>query len=82
MNKNPIVYKNYLHDLGIIIKEEALESKKKKKMSKTINEKDFNTGYMMGFHRVISLMQQQAEAFNIDLKDISLNDIDPYKDLL
>lgn len=82
MKNNSSTYKNYLHDLGILIKEEALEAKKKKKLSKTINEIQFNTGYMMGFHRVISLMQQQAEVFNIDFKDISLNDIDPYEDLL
>jgi len=82
MKKNSSTHKNYLHDLGILIKEEALEAKKKKESSKTMNEKQFNTGYMMGFHRVISLMQQQAESFRIDLKDISLNDIDPYEDLL
>ena len=36
----------------------------------------------MAFHEVIDLMKQLATAFNINQKDIGLEDIDPEKDLL
>ena len=34
------------------------------------------------FHRVVSLMQQQAGAFDIPLSEINLHDIDAEKDLI
>ena len=40
---------------------------------------DFRTGYFCAFKRVISLLTQQAEAFDIDLEDIKLDDIDRTK---
>ena len=72
------VYENYLRDLGTLIKEMALDAKK------TANDKqtDFSVGYLTGFHRVVSLMQQQAEAFNIPLEKIGMNDIDPDSELV
>lgn len=72
------VYRNYLFDLGIVLKEMALEAKQKARSSGA----DFDVGYMAGFHRVLSLMQQQAEAFAIPLEEISLAGIDPDEDLV
>ena len=69
-------YKNYLGDLGTIAKEYALESISEHKAAKGTSEEDYKTGYMMGFHRFITLMQQQAESFDIPLKEIGLADID------
>lgn len=37
---------------------------------------------MAGFHRVISLMQQQAEAFDIPFEGIGLDGIDPGEELV
>ena len=73
------VYKNYLHDLGILIKEMALEAKVDTTQKQT---EEFAIGYMSGFCRVISLMQQQAEAFDIPLEEIGLDGIDSYIDLV
>lgn len=42
---------------------------------------EFNAGYLMGFHRVVSLMQQQAAAFGLELHELGLADIDPNRDL-
>ena len=64
-------YKNYLEDLGPIIKECALEEKKNSSGS------EFDNGQLMAFHRVISLMQQQAEAFEIPLNEIGLQEFNP-----
>ena len=75
---NTTVYQDYLLDLGILVKEIALEAKKEATKSST----DFAFGYMAGFHRVVSLMQQQAEAFGIPLKEIGLDEIDPNDELV
>lgn len=72
------VHYNYLRDLGTLIKEYALEAKEEKEKSGSA----FDTGYVAGFHRVVSLMQQQAEAFGISLGDIGLEGIDPDRDLI
>ncbi|MDQ3262395.1 MAG: hypothetical protein M3Y59_01865 [Myxococcota bacterium] len=72
------VYRNYLHDLGILIKEMALEAKVKAAASGD----SFDVGYMAGFHRVVSLMQQQGEAFGVPMKAIGLDGIDPDQELV
>jgi hypothetical protein len=79
-NKNidSITYQLYLNDLGFLLRDYALEAKENRNLHKT----DYYTGYLMGFHRVISLMQQQAEGFQIPLREINLHDIDPEKDLI
>ena len=72
------LYEGYLHDLGVLIKEMALEAKQTAKHT----ESEFAIGYMAGFHRVVSLMQQQAEAFGIPLKNLALDGIDPDSELV
>lgn len=72
-------YKHYLHDLGILIKEEAREAKQQCDIA--VNDR-FTLGELLTWYRVVSLMQQQAQAFGIDLKDLRLDDIDPDSDLV
>jgi len=72
------VYQNYLKDLGSLIKESAMEAKQQSLEKDT----DFSVGYMAGFHRVVSLMQQQAEAFDLPLEEIGLDGIDADEDLV
>ena len=72
------IYKNYVHDLGFLIKEMALEAKQTAKQT----DSDFAIGYMAGFHRVVSLMQQQAEGFGIPLDELALDGIDPDTELV
>lgn len=72
------VYQDYLEDLGFLIKEMAFEAKNKA----IENGTDFSIGYMAGFHRIVSLMQQQAEAFGIPFEKIGLDGIDADKDLV
>lgn len=68
-------YKNYLIDLGTITKEYAREAINDHTSPKDTESKDFRSGYMMGFHRMITLLQQQAELFDIPLQEINLEDI-------
>ena len=69
-------YSFYLKDLGIITKEYAREAIKEHIQAKGTGSEDYETGYMMGFHRFITLMQQQAESFDISLDELGLDDIE------
>lgn len=77
-NVDTTVYQNYLKDLGFLIRELALEAKQQAVKKDT----DFSTGYMAGFHRVVSLMQQLAETFDIPFDEIGLEGIDADEDLV
>lgn len=72
----------YVHDLGLLIKEKAFEAKSAKESSIGAVNHQFDLGRLMAFHEVVSLMQQQAEAFGIPLQEIGLADLDPEKELL
>ena len=71
---NPDTYKHYLRDLIYLIKER--ESELKSDESKT----EFNNGIECGYSEIISLVENQAFAFNIDLKTIGFNDYENFKD--
>lgn len=72
------VHSDYLCDLGLLIKEMAFEAKEVCKKSPS----EFSFGYLAGFHRVVSLMQQQAEAFGISHEELGLSGIDADIDLV
>jgi hypothetical protein len=71
-------YKLFVRDLGYLIRELAVESKR----ASTEKQSDFSIGYMAGFYRVVSLMQQQAEVFEIPLIDLALDGFDPDNELV
>lgn len=73
---------NYVRDLGFLIKEKAFEAKHAKESSVGSANHQFDLGRLMAFHEVISLMQQQAEAFGITFEEIGLTEVDPERDLL
>ncbi len=75
-------YKGYLRDLGYLLKEMGLEAKKEYEQSKGTENEAHKCGYFMGFHRVLTLMHQQAEGFQIPLSDLTWNDFDPDDDLI
>jgi len=72
------VYSDYLRDLGLLVREYALEAKRHQAEAAT----PFMDGYLSGFHRIVSLMQQQAEAFGLPPEAIGLDGIDPEVDLV
>lgn len=78
-NTDPSVYEDYLRDLGVLIRELAVEAKANTDDGKRT---EFTVGYLAAFHRVVSLMQQQAEAFNLPAEVISLEGLDPDEDLV
>lgn len=73
-------YKFYLEELGELIKEYALKAKEKSLYAEG-EEKLFTQGELYAYYRLITTMQQQVIAFDIDLREINLDDINPDKDL-
>jgi hypothetical protein len=79
----PDKFKLYLYDLGLLLKERALAAKAKARATKKGSEESaIQWGRLLAFNETISIMQQQAEGFNIPLKDLRLEDVDPDKDLV
>jgi hypothetical protein len=80
--KDDEAFKHYLFDLGGLIKEYALVAVAQRDKQNERAAQEFYDGYVQGFHRVVSLMQQQAQAFGIDLKDLQLEGVEPDRDLV
>lgn len=76
-------YKWYLFDLGYLIKQRALQAiEQRKDLLKETEEYDFQSGRILAFNEIISLMQQQAEGFDIGLAELRLDDVVPDRDLV
>lgn len=74
---------NYLRDLGLKMKLRALEARRERDAAPEGSEdRLFHSGRLMAFNEVISMMQQQAEAFGIPSTDLQLGDIEPDRDLI
>ena len=61
---------------------EAGEQAKKDAASTRAEDKVFQQGRAMGYYEVLSLMQQQAVAFDLPLDDLALSGLDPERDLI
>jgi hypothetical protein len=74
-------FKHYLFDLGRLVREYALAAVEERQKQEDAASLEFYEGYILGFHRIVSLMQQQALAFGIELQDLQLEGIEPDRDL-
>jgi hypothetical protein len=81
MNDND-KWKNYLLDLGQFVKEYAPEAVAEREKHRGQPAQGFYDGYVLSFHRIVSLMQQQALAFGTDLKGLKLDGIKPDRGLV
>ena len=75
-------YENYLLDLGMLLKEDALAAKEAIDTLINHEERIHELGRVLAYYEVISLMQQQAMSFGIPLNLIGLEDFDPERKLL
>lgn len=75
-------YENYLFDLGALLKERALEARDEREESPdgSLN-REFHSGRVMAFNEVISIMQQQADGFDIPLAELHLDGFEPDREL-
>jgi len=78
---NEETFRRYLLATNELLIEFAREAKRHADESRGTEASNFNSGYLMGFHRVISLMQQQAAAFGLDVADVGLSELDADRDL-
>lgn len=76
------MYKNYLRDLGHLLAEAAREAKRERDQLNDSSRREYAIGRLMGYHEIVSLMQEQAAAFGIPLSDVGLNGIEPEEDLI
>ncbi len=74
-------FHHYLLATNELLLEFAREAKLEADATRGTDAGNFHAGYLMGMYRVISLMQQQAPAFGLELDDIGLDGIDPIRDL-
>ena len=73
---------NYLLDIGLLIKERALQARRERDECRTEGfEREFHSGRVIAFNEIISMMQQQAEGVGISLAELRLDDIEPDRDL-
>lgn len=72
--------RNYLRDLAQLVKEQARGAKADRE-SAPAADREYAVGRLMAYHEIVSLMQQQAAAFGIDLEALGLEDISPERDL-
>jgi hypothetical protein len=82
MNVARQVYGSYLRDLGCLIRELADGAKRAEGSAVEPEGRAYAIGRLMALHEVVSLMQQQALAFQIRFEDICLEGIDPERDLV
>ena len=73
---------HYLRDLGLLLKERALEAKRDFHGAEVGCGKEFKGGRYMAYYEVISLILSQAEAFGISARALAIEDLDPERDLL
>ena len=73
---------HYLADLGALLKQEALDAKTHAsgEIGKTGHQ--FALGRLTAYYEVLSLMKQQADAFGIDARQLSLQGFDAEQELL
>jgi hypothetical protein len=72
---------SYLRDLGYFLRQRSI-AVKSERAAAAGNEQSYADGMLMAYNEVISLMQQQALAFGIQLEVLNLAGIDPDKDLV
>lgn len=77
-----LVLERYLLDLGALLKEKGLAARAATATTREPLDYQYAQGRLMAFVEVLSLMQQQADAFGLDQASLSLSGFDPEQDLL
>ena len=75
----PDTLANYLRDLGYDIREHATEAVEEARRNRA---NEFARGRAMAYYEVLSMMHNRAIAFDIPVDALSLDGIDPERDLL
>jgi hypothetical protein len=73
------VHKNYLQDLGYLLRERAVEATQSARTSKGTDDEAYQLGRKMAYYEVISLLVQQAESFQLPIEDLHLEGLDNWR---
>jgi hypothetical protein len=76
------LHRNYLFDLGFLLREGTLEAKQALHAAKGTADEAFQAGRLMAYYEVLSLVVGQARTFGLPPEDLRLEGFDPDRDLL
>ena len=82
MTASPAVYEHYFVDLAQYVKDLADAAKRARDAAADPSVRQFADGRLLGLHEVVSLMKEQAIAFNIPVAGTALAEVDPERDLV
>jgi len=72
----------YLLDFGQLLREHALAAKQQETDARGTEDHQFQLGRLTAYYEIVTLMQQQAVAFDLPLEALGLSGFDPDRDLL
>ena len=75
-------FENSLRDTCGLLREFALEARCRRDSVRGTPDEAFAQGYLMACHSIVSLLLQQAAAFQIPLETLQLAGVNPEVDLL
>jgi hypothetical protein len=76
------VHKNYLSDLGYLLRQKAFEAKQSAWAAKGTDDEAYQLARKMAYYGVMSLLVQEAESFRLPIEDLHLEGLDPDRDLI
>jgi hypothetical protein len=76
------LHRNYLFDLGYLLREQALEAKQALRAAKGTADEAFQAGRLMAYYEVLSLLVSQARTFELPIADLHIEGLEPDRDLL
>jgi hypothetical protein len=76
------LHRSYVFDLGYLLREHALEAKQAVRGAKGTDDEAFQSGRLMAYYEVLSLLVSQARAFELPIEDLHLCGLEPDRDLL
>ncbi|HAF2129172.1 TPA: hypothetical protein G9F27_003372 [Salmonella enterica] len=68
-------YEAFAVTVGEVLQELTVEAIAKRNESVGSDRENFDAGYLSAFHRIITLIQQQADLFDIPLEKICMDTI-------
>ncbi len=75
-------HRHYLSDLGLLLREHAEEARVAANASAGTDDYSFQSGRLIAYVEVLSLLHSQAVAFQIPAEQLHLDGFDPARDLL
>ena len=74
--------KESVADTFLLLKEDAMAAKEQYRKKFATEDSAYWAGFLAAYHDVISLLQSQAQAFDLSLSALALDDIQPEVELL